>query len=98
VASLRKQIARWTRHAIIGTVISSAAMNAFAFAAQTSTAWMTSAPITLGIAIPTLVDALMPVGAAPLHRLPRQGMNGERQGGPLMPASRGASRSTPDLT
>jgi hypothetical protein len=28
---LRKQIARWTRHAILGTVIGSAAMNAFAF-------------------------------------------------------------------
>jgi hypothetical protein len=56
---LRKQIARWTRPAILGTVIGSAAMNAFAFAAQTSTAWMTSAAITLGIATPTLVYALM---------------------------------------
>jgi hypothetical protein len=32
-------------------VIGSAAMNAFAFEAQNSTAWMTSAAITLGIAI-----------------------------------------------
>jgi hypothetical protein len=32
---------------------------AFAFAADTTTGWMTSAAITLGIAIPTLVYALM---------------------------------------
>jgi hypothetical protein len=61
---LRKQIARWARPAIIGTVIGSAAMNAFAFAAQTTTLWMTSAAVTLGIAIPALVYALMRVGAA----------------------------------
>jgi hypothetical protein len=39
-------------------------MNAFAFAAHTTTAGMTSAAITLGIAIPALVYALMRVGAA----------------------------------
>jgi hypothetical protein len=31
---LRKKIARWTRRAILGTVIGSAGMNAFAFAAH----------------------------------------------------------------
>jgi hypothetical protein len=61
---VRRQIARWARPAIIGTLIGSAAMNAFAFAAQTATVWMTSAAITLGIAIPALVYALMRVGAA----------------------------------
>ena len=61
---LRKHIARWTRPAILGTVIGSAGMNAFAFAAQTTTAWMTSAAITLGVAFPALVYALMRVGAA----------------------------------
>jgi hypothetical protein len=61
---LRKQIARWARPAILGTVIGSAGMNAFAFAAQTTTVWMTSAAVTLGIAIPALVYALMRVGAA----------------------------------
>jgi hypothetical protein len=61
---LRKHIARWARPAIFGTVIGSAAMNAFAFAAHTTTAWMTSAAITLGIAVPALVYALMRVGAA----------------------------------
>ena len=47
-----------------GTVIGSAGMNAFAFAANTTTVWMTSAAVTLGIAIPALVYALMRVGAA----------------------------------
>jgi hypothetical protein len=61
---LRKQIARWARPAILGTVIGSAGMNAFAFAAHTTTVWMTSAAVTLGIAIPALVYALMRVGAA----------------------------------
>jgi hypothetical protein len=60
---LRKQIARWTRPAIIGTLVGSAAMNAFAFAAQTTNLWMTSAAITLGIAIPALVYACLRVGA-----------------------------------
>jgi hypothetical protein len=40
---VRRQIARWARPAIIGTVIGSAGMNAFAFAAHTTTVWMTSA-------------------------------------------------------
>jgi hypothetical protein len=61
---LRKQIAHWTRPAILGTLIGSAGMNAFAFAAQTTNLWMTSAAITMGIAIPALIYALMRVGAA----------------------------------
>jgi len=61
---VRRQIARWARPAILGTVIGSAGMNAFAFAAHTTTVWMTSAAVTLGIAIPALVYALMRVGAA----------------------------------
>jgi hypothetical protein len=39
-------------------------LNAFAFAAHTTTVWMTSAAVTLGIAIPALVYAVMRVGAA----------------------------------
>jgi hypothetical protein len=61
---LRKQIARFAKPAIIGTLIGSAGMNAFAFASQTTNLWMTSAAIGLGIAIPALVYALMRVGAA----------------------------------
>jgi hypothetical protein len=49
---LRKQIARWTRPAIVGTAIGSAGMNAFNFATNTTTGWMTAAAVTLGIAIP----------------------------------------------
>jgi hypothetical protein len=45
---LRKHIACSTRHAIIGAAIGSAGMT---LAAQTTTAWMTSAAITDGIAI-----------------------------------------------
>jgi hypothetical protein len=45
-------------------------MNAFAFAADTTTGWMTSAAITLGIAIPTLVAAaLRPALATDSYRL-----------------------------
>jgi hypothetical protein len=51
-------------HAIIGTVIGPAGMNAFAFAAHTTTAWMTAAAVTLGIAILALVYALRRAGAA----------------------------------
>jgi hypothetical protein len=53
------------RHAIIGTVIGSAAMNAFAFHHHRV---MTSAAVTLGIAIPALVyalDASAPPGGQP---------------------------------
>jgi hypothetical protein len=56
---LRQKIACWARPAILGTVIGSAGMNAFAFAAHTTTVWMTSAAVTLGIAIPALVYAVM---------------------------------------
>jgi hypothetical protein len=39
-------------------------MNAFAFAASTSTWPMTAAAVTLGVAIPALIYALTRVGAA----------------------------------
>jgi hypothetical protein len=61
---VRKQIARFARPAILGTLAGSAAMNAFAFAAQTSTVWMLAAAITLGLAIPALIYCLTRVGAA----------------------------------
>jgi hypothetical protein len=61
---LRKQVSRFARPAILGTLAGSAAMNAFAFAAQTATVYMMAAAITLGIAIPALVYALTRVGAA----------------------------------
>lgn len=61
---LRRHAARFAKPAIIGTLIGSAAMNAFAFAAGAATAYMMAAAVTLGIAIPALIYALTRVGAA----------------------------------
>jgi hypothetical protein len=61
---LRRQVSRFARPAIFGTLAGSAAMNAFAFGAQASNVWMMSAGIALGIAIPVLVYCLTRVGAA----------------------------------
>ena len=61
---VRRQVARYARPAILGTLVGSAAMNAFAFAAQASSLWMLAAAITLGVAIPALIYALTRVGAA----------------------------------
>src|SRR6266853_921357 len=61
---VRKQIGKYARPAIIGTLIGSAGMNAFAFASQTVNPWMMAAAVTLGVAIPSLIYALTRVGAA----------------------------------
>jgi hypothetical protein len=61
---VRRQVSRFARPAILGTLAGSAGMNAFAFAAQTATAYMMAAAITLGVAIPALIYALTRVGAA----------------------------------
>jgi hypothetical protein len=61
---VRKQVARFARPAIVGTLTGSAGMNAFAFAAQTANHWMMAAAVTLGIAIPALIYSLTRVGAA----------------------------------
>jgi len=61
---VRRQVARFARPAILGTLAGSAAMNAFAFAAQTVNPWMMAAAVTLGVAIPALIYALTRVGAA----------------------------------
>jgi hypothetical protein len=61
---VRRQVARFARPAILGTLAGSAAMNAFAFAAQTVNPWMMAAAVTLGIAIPALIYSLTRVGAA----------------------------------
>jgi hypothetical protein len=52
---LRKAIAGYTRPAIIGTLVGSAAMNAHAFAAQASGAWHPYAAAVLGIAVTALI-------------------------------------------
>lgn len=60
---LRKQISRFTKPAIVGTLVGSAAMNAFAFAAQSS-GWMMYAAAALGLSIPALIFAMTKIGAA----------------------------------
>jgi hypothetical protein len=61
--NVRRQVSRFARPAIVGTLAGSAAMNAFAFAAQAVNPWMMTAAITLGVAIPALIYALTRVGA-----------------------------------
>lgn len=61
---LRRQVARFARPAIFGTLAGSAAMNAFAFAGNAAGYSMMAAAILLGVAIPTLIYCLTRVGAA----------------------------------
>ena len=60
---LRREVIKYTKPAIIGTLSGSAIMNAFAFSAQTS-GWMTGAAVVLGLAIPGLIYALTRIGGA----------------------------------
>jgi hypothetical protein len=60
---LRRQVGKYAKPAIIGTLIGSAAMNAFAFAAQANGYCMLAAAVTLGVAIPGLIFAMTKVGA-----------------------------------
>jgi hypothetical protein len=50
--ALRRQVGRYARPAIVGTLIGSAAMNAFVFAAQAGSPWILGEAVTLGVAIP----------------------------------------------
>ena len=61
---VRRQVSRFARPAIPGTLAGSAAMNSFAFAQAAAGPIMTAAAITMGIAVPALVYALTRVGAA----------------------------------
>jgi hypothetical protein len=58
-----KQIAKFTKPAIVGTMVGSAAMNAFAFAAS-AVGYMVAPAVVIGISIPALIYALTKVGAA----------------------------------
>jgi len=60
---LRKQVGKYAKPAIVGTLIGSAAMNAFAFAAEATNPWMMAAAITMGVVIPALIFAMTKVGA-----------------------------------
>lgn len=55
--TLRKEIEKWTKPSIVGTMIGSAAMNAFAFGMAANGLWIIPA-VTLGLAIPTLIYIL----------------------------------------
>lgn len=59
-----KQIATFAKPAIIGTLVLSALMNAFAFAEAATGVYLTVAAIMIGLAIPALIYALTRVGAA----------------------------------
>jgi hypothetical protein len=54
---VRTEIGLWTKPAILGTIVASAAMNALAFGAQTS-GWMLYPSVGLGLAIPALIYCL----------------------------------------
>jgi hypothetical protein len=60
---LRRHVGKYARPAIVGTLIGSAGMNAFAFPAQAANVWTMAAAIGLGVAIPALVFAMTKVGA-----------------------------------
>src|SRR5260370_37085813 len=61
---LKRQIGRFAKPAIIGTLTGSPALNAFAFAAQTVSPRMMAAAAKLGGALPALVYGLTRAGAA----------------------------------
>lgn len=60
---LRRSIKRWTAPSIWGTLVASAALNAFAFASDCHGYWMIPAAL-FGIAVPALIYALTRVGTA----------------------------------
>ncbi len=62
---LRRAMAKWAGPAIVGTLIGSAVLNAFAFGAQ-ATGLMIVPAVILGLAIPALIYALTRIGAAML--------------------------------
>lgn len=62
--TLRKSVARWAEPTIIGTLIVSAIMNAYAFASQSPDVLVMMAACALGISIPALVYVLTRVSVA----------------------------------
>ena len=62
--TLRKSIMRWAGPTIIGTLVVSAAMNAYAFASTAKDLVVISAACVLGVSIPMLVYVLTRVSVA----------------------------------
>jgi hypothetical protein len=54
---VRTEISRWTKPAILGTIVTSAAMNSLAFGAQ-SEGWMIYPAVGMGLAIPAMIYCL----------------------------------------
>lgn len=61
---LRRQVARYARPAIMGTLAGSAVLNAAAFASGANGLLMQAGAVVMGVAIPALIYALTRVGAA----------------------------------
>src|SRR5215472_107605 len=61
VETTRRKIEKWIKPAIIGTLTGSAALNAFAFAAN-ATGWYVYPAAVLGVAITALIYAMTRVG------------------------------------
>jgi hypothetical protein len=58
----RRKIACWTNPAIVGTLVGSAVLNAFAFAAPREGWWMLAAG-ALGVSVPALIFVATKVGS-----------------------------------
>jgi len=61
---VRRSVSKFSKPAIVGTLVLSALMNAFAFAEHTVGIPLTTAAVMIGLAIPALIYALTRVGAA----------------------------------
>lgn len=62
--TMRRTVARWAEPTIIGTLIVSAIMNAYAFASQSGDFIVMCAAVALGISIPALIYVLTRVSVA----------------------------------
>jgi uncharacterized membrane protein (UPF0182 family) len=62
--TMRKAVAKWAEPTIVGTLIVSAIMNAYAFASTTDNLVIACAACALGISIPSLIYVLTRVSVA----------------------------------
>jgi len=60
---VRRQIAPYSKPAILGTLAGSALLNAFAFSSAATNAYLMAAAIAFGVAVPALIYCFMQVGA-----------------------------------
>lgn len=62
--TMRRAVAKWAEPTIIGTLIVSAIMNAYAFASTTDNIYIACAACVLGVSIPMLIYVLTRVSVA----------------------------------